>query len=51
MTINEWIKKNATSGEFEGVPYIAVPNLPGSKPFTAEEIVEALKNEKESEDE
>lgn len=51
MKINEWIKKHTESGEFEGVPYIAVPNMPGHKPFTAEEIVEALKNEEESEEE
>ncbi len=47
MTIssNEWIKNNIKSGEFNGVPYIAVPNLPGRVPFTTEEIIEALKNE------
>lgn len=45
MKISEWIKAHAESGEFDGEPYIAVPNMPGREPFTAEEIVEALKNE------
>lgn len=45
MKISEWIKANANFGDFDGEPYIAVPNMPGREPFTAEEIVEALKNE------
>ncbi len=50
MKISEWIKAHAESGEFDGEPYIAVPNMPGREPFTAEEIIEALKNEDESGD-
>ena len=45
MSINEWIKTHAEPGEFEGVPFIAIPNMPGRDPFTIEEIIEALKNE------
>ena len=45
MKINEWIKNNIETGECDGVPYIAIPNMPGRDPFTIEEIIEALKNE------
>ncbi|WP_305138595.1 hypothetical protein [Dubosiella newyorkensis] len=45
MSIKEWIKTHAELGEFEGVLYLAVLNIPGRNPFTTEEIIEALKNE------
>lgn len=38
----EFIQKNKSSGDFYGIPWIGVPNMPGREPFTFDEIVEAL---------
>lgn len=50
MTEEEFIRRNIESGTEDGIPWIGVPNIPGREPFTAEEIMEVLRNGKVRQD-
>ncbi len=43
----QWIQTKHTSGQTEdGIPWVAVPNMPDREGFTVPEIIEALTGKK-----